>query len=293
MMDMDGSGFSLTLEPPGILVIALDRPDALNGFLAATKRDLINLLVHVQYATEIRVVIFTGVGRAFCAGDDFAGDFWGGGWEDGQSDPITTPEGSIGTYASLRTISQEVNRRVRGLDKLTIAAINGPAIQSGLSLALACDFRIAAAGAKLGSATLRMGFLPDEGGHHLLVELIGTARTMDFLMRRRIVDGKTAHAIGLVNEVVDGPYDVLPRALELARELADGPQVAMRLLKRAVYNATQFTFEQAGEDIAARAAISDHHPDAKEGARAWEEKRLPRFNDNAASSTEGGADGHD
>jgi 2-(1,2-epoxy-1,2-dihydrophenyl)acetyl-CoA isomerase len=184
---------------------------------------------------------------------------------------------ALGTYAALRGISQAVNRAIRDLDKLTIAALNGVAIQTGLSLALACDFRIASARARLGSATLRFGLLPDEGGHFLLVQQLGVARTLDFLMRKRIVDAEEALALGLVHEVV--PEDeLMQRTLELARELANGPQVAMRLLKRAVYNAAELAFDKACDDIAARTAVSDHHPDAREGVLAWREKRVPRFN---------------
>ena len=103
------------------------------------------------------------------------------------------------------------------------------------------------------------------------------ARTLDFLMRKRVVGADEALAMGLVNEVVDDAA-LIERARALAIELAEGPQVAMRLLKRAVYNAAHLSYHQAGEDIAARTGISDHHPDAIEGARAWAEKRKPRFN---------------
>lgn len=278
MLDRTYAGLTLELADPGILTVTFARPQQLNGFYAAMKRDLIELLVQAQYDDRVRVVVFTGEGKAFCAGDDFAGDFWEQGWDRAQTRPVAPPvKASIGSYSSLRTISQQVNAQIRSLDKLTVAAINGAAIQSGLSLALACDFRIAADTAKLGSATLRMGFLPDEGGHHLLVEHLGVARTMDFLMRKRIVSAQEAYEMGLVNEVV--PADRLAEAaLALARELAEGPQVAMRLLKRAVCNAAHLTYQQAGEDIAARTAISDHHPDVNEGVAAWREKRKPRFN---------------
>ena len=82
-------------------------------------------------------------------------------------------------------ISQELNRTIRAIDKPTIAAINGVAIQTGFSLALACDFRIAAEEARMGSATLRFALLPDEGGQHLLLQHLGLAKTLDFLMRKR------------------------------------------------------------------------------------------------------------
>ena len=89
-----------------------------------------------------------------------------------------------------------------GLDKITIAAVNGFAIQLGLSIALACDFAIAASSRTLGSATLRMGWQPDEGGHWLLVEHLGVKRALEFLLRKEIVAAEDASALGLVNEVV-------------------------------------------------------------------------------------------
>ena len=180
-------------------------------------------------------------------------------------------------------LSQSLNLAVRNLDKLSIAAINGVAIQTGLSLALSCDFRIAAEDARMGSGTLRYGLMPDEGGQFLLVQLMGVARTMDFLMRNRIVKGKEALELGLVHEAV--PADqLLDRTMELARGLANGPQIAMRLLKRSVYTAAESTFTHALEDIATKTAISDHHPDAREGIRAFQEKRAPKFNQGPSSS---------
>jgi 2-(1,2-epoxy-1,2-dihydrophenyl)acetyl-CoA isomerase len=242
------------------------------------KRDLVEVLLQAQMDDAVRVVVFTGSGRAFSAGDDITGrpvpsegvkalvPEVGGGHQ--------TP---LGTYDGLRALSQPLNLAIRNLDKLTIAAINGVAIQTGLSLALACDFRIASSEARMGSGTLRFGFLPDEGGQYLLVQLLGVAKTMDFLMRNRIVSAAEALELGLVHEVVP-PEQLMERTMELARELADGPQVAMRLLKRSLYNAAEMTFAHALDDIATKTAISDHHTDAREGLMAFREKRKPRFN---------------
>ena len=273
----DYAGFEIDVKAPGIALFTFNQPDRLNGMSSGMKRDLMEALVQAQQDDSVRVVVFTGQGRAFCAGDDLSAYTT---HESGDRRMPPIPAGhdsAIGTYDGLRTISQALNRTIRDLDKLTVAAINGLAIQTGLSLALSCDFRIAAQGARLGSGTLRFALLPDEGGHHLLVQHLGLARAIDFVMRKRIVAAEEAAELGLVNEVVP-EGELLPRALDLAAELADGPQVAMRLLKRSLYNAAELTFPQSCEDIAARTAIVDHHPDAREGVVAWREKRAPRFN---------------
>lgn len=282
------TGYDVTLKEPGIAWIQFNRPEQLNGMSTAIKRNLIETLTQAQMDHRVRVVVFTGTGRAFCAGDDLKG------YRDGTGDALSQvppiPGGhdcDIGTYDALRFVSQKLNTTVRELDKLCIAAVNGLALQSGFSLALACDFRIAARSARLGSATLRFGLLPDEGGQFLLVQLMGVARTMDFLMRKRMVEAEQAHALGLVHEVVDDAA-LADSALALAQELAQGPQVSMRLLKRSIYNAAELSFAHALDDIAAKTAISDHHPDAREGVASFKEKRAPRFN----AWLEGGPAGH-
>ena len=277
-----GRGFDVEIRGPGIALITFNQPERLNGMTQALKRDLLETVQQAQMDDEVRVVVFTGTGRAFCAGDDVSGGYQGHG------DPVQVPSlpgghtTPIGTYDALRVVSQSLNLAIRNLDKLTVAAINGYAIQTGLSLALACDFRLASTEARLGSGTLRFGLMPDEGGQFLLVQLLGVARTMDFLMRRRILGAADALELGLVHEVTE-PGDLLDRALALARELAEGPQVAMRLLKRSIYVAAEATFAHALEDIALRTAISDHHPDAREGVRSFREKRAPVFNQESES----------
>ena len=269
-------GFELTMHDPGIALITFNQPDRLNGMRQQTKRDLVEVLLQAQMDDAVRVVVITGSGRAFSAGDDITGRPV---QDDGTALVPEIGRGHstpIGTYDALRGISQALNLAVRNLDKLSIAAINGVAIQTGLSLALACDFRIASTQARLGSGTLRFGLLPDEGGQYLLVQLLGVAKTMDFLMRNRIVSGEEAKDLGLVHEVTP-PEALMERTMALARELATGPQVAMRLLKRSIYNAAELSFTQACDEIAAKTAISDHHPDAREGVAAFREKREAHF----------------
>ena len=268
-------GLRAQLHPRGVLVVTLDAPERLNALDQAMKRDLIELIVRVQMDDKVRVVVFAGEGRAFCAGDHL------GGYHHGEPASVAKIGGghstAIGTENALRVYSQALNVAVRNLDKLTVAAIGGPAIQTGLSLALSCDFRIGSTAARLGSATLRFALLPDEGGHALLVQHLGLAKALEFCLRKRIVDADEALRLGLLNEVVE-PDQLLPAALALATELAEGPQVAMRMLKRSLYVAAESTFGQALDDIAVRTAVTDHHPDARDGGASFREKRAPKFN---------------
>ena len=268
-------GLVARLDPRGILVITLDAPERLNALDQAMKRDLIEVITRAQMDDAVRVLVFRAEGRAFCAGDHL------GGYHEGAPGSVAKIAGGhstpIGTANALRVFSQALNTAIRNLDKLTIAAINGPAIQTGLSLALCCDFRIGSTAARLGSATLRFALLPDEGGHYLLVQHLGLARALDFTLRKRIVDAEEALALGLLNTVL-APEDLDDSAMALASELAAGPQVAMRMLKRSLYNASESNYVQALDDIAVRTAVTDHHPDARDGGRSFREKRAPKFN---------------
>jgi len=272
------TGFEVSITEPGIAWIEFNEPEKLNGMSIGKKRDLIEVLTQAQMDNAVRVIVFIGQGRAFCAGDDLKAYSKGDANPNALMAPIPPGhDNALGTYNALRHISQALNQKIRSLDKLTIAAINGVTIQTGLSLALSCDFKIAAESARLGSATLRFGLLPDEGGQYLLLQHLGLAKTMDFVMRKRIVNAQEAMALGLVNTVVPDS-ELRAAATELAQELANGPQVAMRMLKRSVYQAAELTFDQACDEIAAKTAVTDHHPDTREGVSAFHEKRTPEFN---------------
>ena len=273
------SGFDLTIRDKGIAWFQFNTPERLNGMTTAIKRDLIEAVTQAQMDNDVRVLVFTGTGRAFCAGDDLKA------YKSAELGglPLVDPippghENPLSTYDGLRTISQQLNTTVRNIDKLTICAINGVAIQTGFSLALSCDFRIASENARMGSATLRFGLLPDEGGQYLLVRLLGVAKAMEFMMRKQIIMADQAMELGLVNQVV--PADQLEsETMALASELADGPQVSMRLLKKSILNAAELSWEHALDEIASKTAISDHHSDAKEGVAAFHDKREAKFND--------------
>ena len=234
-------GFEITIHDPGIALITMNQPEHLNGMTQPMKRDLVETIAQAQMDDGIRVLVITGSGRAFSAGDDITGRPRSG---DGAEALVPDIPGGhhnpIGTYEGLRWLSQPLNVAMRSLDKLTIAAINGVAIQTGFSLALSCDFRIAADGARMGSGTLRFGLLPDEGGQFLVTQLIGVAKAMDFFMRNRIVTANEAlrpgprargRAAGRAAAPRDGArrragerpagVDAAPQALDLQRRRAD------------------------------------------------------------------------
>ena len=142
-------GFTSSLDEPGILMVTFDRPETMNASTIGMKRDLVELLTQAQMDDAVRVLVFTGTGRAFWAGDDMKS-------YDAATGAVMGPIAAghrtpLGTYDALRAISQAVNVAVRNLDKLTIAAVNGSRSRPGFSFALACDFRIAARSARLGA----------------------------------------------------------------------------------------------------------------------------------------------
>ena len=274
LIDGTYQGFDIETTGPGISVVTFNRPERLNAMGSSTRRDLVEILRIAQLDDEVRVIVLTGTGRGFVAGVNNK--------PTAPEEPViatSIPEHAhipVDLYSRLRLHGQDVPRVIRAVDKITIAAVNGFTIQLGLSIVLACDF----GGGRIRPPRRRhprMGWQPDEGGHWLLVEHLGVKRALEFLLRKEIVSAAEAAELGLVNEVVpDG--ELMTRAMQLATELAEGPQVAMRLLKRATYNAAALSFDQAGEDIASKTAISDFHLDAEDGAPAFFERRPAVFN---------------
>ena len=256
----------------------LQRPERLNGFTMGMKRELTEWLIGAQVSDEVRVIVLSGAGGNFSAGDDISAKP-----DDDLPEPRLTRRldmtgrSAIRTYEVLRLVSQPLVRTLYTTDKPTIAAVDGYAIQSGLSIALACDFRVATDRVKLSSGTLRFGYAPDDGGHHLLVRALGYSRAAQFVMFNEFVGAEEAHRLGLVTAVTS-PDQLEAETARLAAELGRGPQVAMRLIKRGLQSATQLDIDAAFDDMATKTAISDHHPDAAEGGRAFLEKRAPTFN---------------
>jgi 2-(1,2-epoxy-1,2-dihydrophenyl)acetyl-CoA isomerase len=212
----------------------------------------------------VQVVVLTGAGRAFCAGGDVKDMAQGG-------------EQRSAAEATARLRSRmEVSRILHELPKPTIAMINGPAAGAGLALALACDLRIAGASARLVTAFVKVGFSGDFGGSYFLTRLVGTSKARELYFTGRPVDAGEALSLGLVNRVV--PDDQLAdTTIELARSLAQGPQIALRLMKQNMNFGESGGLADLLDMEAANQVQAGRTEDHREAARAFVEKRAPVF----------------
>ena len=242
-----------------VLTIALNRPDKLNAFDAATHKAFAGALKEAADGA-IRAVVLTGSGRGFCVGQDLA----------------ELREGERDVAALLR---ERWNRHVlglRGLEKPVLAAVNGAAAGAGLSLACACDLRIAADSAAFVPAFVNVGLVPDTGGSWLVPRLLGYARAFDWMCSGRKIGADEALAWGLVSEVV--PVDgVVARAQERAARFAALPTKAIAMTKRLFERAAASRLEDQLELEAQLQLAATRTDDFAEGVAAFLEKREPRF----------------
>jgi 2-(1,2-epoxy-1,2-dihydrophenyl)acetyl-CoA isomerase len=249
-----------------VMTIALNRPDVLNALDAATHRELLAAL-HAARDPAVRAVVLTGVGRGFCVGQDLQ-------------------EFSAGAGDVARSLRERFHPNVlaiRALEKPVIAAVNGPAAGAGMSLALACDVRIAAASASFVPAFVKIGLAPDTGGTWLARRLLGTARAFEWLTTGRKLGAEEARSLGLVSEVVPDA-ELAERAQEVAQLYAAMPTRAVWETKRLLDAAETSTFaEQLEHEATAQAELTRTH-DFAEGVAAFLAKREAAF-DGADSRT--------
>ena len=243
----------------GVAVITIDRPEALNALSAQVLYELGAAFELAQGDLGVRALVLTGSGRAFAAGADVAG-------------LTTVSDGFSGRENALA--GQDVMNTLAALPMPTIAAINGFALGGGLELALAADLRVASRTAKLGLPEVGLGLIPGYGGTQRLPRLIGQGRAFDLIFTGRHVSADEALQFGLVNRVVD---DALEGALELAQLTLKNAPVALGLAKEAVVRGGELGLGQGLEveaDLFGMALLTE---DAKEGTRAFLEKRAAEF----------------
>lgn len=247
--------------------ITINRPERMNGYNHTMVTEMCAAIDMARQDDEIRVLIITGSGRAFCAGGDISGA------PESRSRFDRHP---MGHMLQMREGFHQLVLSLNRFDKPVVAAINGAAVAGGLTLALACDFRIASDQARLGDTALKFGLLCDEGGAYLFPRFMGMDRALKMTLLSEVYDAKTALSLGLVTEVV--PHAELEaRVNELAQRLAEGPPLAIRLAKRMMYKQREMTLENALEDAALSVMITNPSEDAREGIRAFREKRKPIF----------------
>src|SRR5260370_25190651 len=178
-----------------------------------------------------------------------------------------------------REMGEKMNELVKFLqrfDKPTVAAINGAAVAGGLTLALSCDFRIAAESARLGDTSLKFALIPDEGGAYLFPRFMGLERALKMSLFSEVYAAREAKELGLVTEVV-ADAELMPAARRWAERLAEGPPIAIRITKRMMYKQQSMSLENALEDAALSTIAVNYTHDVKEGIAAFHEKRKPNF----------------
>jgi enoyl-CoA hydratase/carnithine racemase len=267
-MTAPGVSTSVTTERDGhVAVIYLDRPDALNVFSGGMGGELSAAFRAADADPEVRVIVLTGRGRAFCAGADMSPD-----------------AGSFGTPGA-QFSAQPLETAPWSLSTPVIAAIQGHAIGIGFTIALQCDIRLVAEEAKLAIPQVRRGMMGDAGSHWTVRRLAGQSVAADLLLTGRTFRGSEAVQLGLASRALPAEQ-VLPAALEIARDMATACSPAsMALSKRLIWS-------DVGLDEVIRRESGYHRllmgtPDAAEGPRAWMERRDPVWTLTAADVAEG------
>jgi 2-(1,2-epoxy-1,2-dihydrophenyl)acetyl-CoA isomerase len=242
-----------------VLTITLNRPDVLNAFTRETHKAFRAALKDAQ-ADDVRAVVVTGAGRGFCVGQDLQ-EF---------------REGRDDVADRLRRAYHPTILAIRRLEKPVIAAVNGVAAGGGLSLACACDIRIASDKATFVPAFINIGLIPDMGGTFFVTRLLGYARAFEWLTSGRRLGAAEAHAWGIVSEVVEGEQ-LAARAAEAGAELAAMPTRGVGMTKRLLDGAASRRLEEQLELEAQLQAAAAQSEDFAEGVAAFLEKREPRF----------------
>jgi 2-(1,2-epoxy-1,2-dihydrophenyl)acetyl-CoA isomerase len=248
----------------GVGVLTLDRPDVLNSFNRPMAIELQAALDDLGKQADVRALLLTGAGRAFSAGQDLA--------------EVMPPDGSPGP-AVAQVIAESYNplvKRITGLEKPVVCAVNGVAAGAGANIALACDFVLASKTASFIQAFVNIGLVPDSGGTFFLPRLVGMARAKQLALLGERLSAEQALAFGLIYAVHE-PEKLMAEAESLAARLAQMPTLALGLTKRALHASQDSSLERQLElERVLQDAASKSH-DYNEGVKAFQEKRKPKF----------------
>ena len=245
-----------------VATLTLNQPDRLNAFDVELVDAWADALHELADRRDVHAIVVTGAGRAFCAGGDLAA--------------LGAELAPLERKRFLTDHVHRVARALRDVPQPVIAMINGAAMGAGLDMALLCDLRIAADEAKIGEAYINLALVPGDGGAWLLPRLVGPARALELLWTGKVLSGVEAAQWGLVNR--SAPRDVLAQVTyELAGELAAGPQLAQRLIKRAVYGSEQMSRDTHYDMISSLMAVAQSHADFAGAVDAVQRGEKPAF----------------
>jgi enoyl-CoA hydratase/carnithine racemase len=256
-------GLRYAVDERGVATLTLDRADKRNAVMPADWRAMEERLDEGAADPAVRVFVVTGAGAAFCAGGDL------------KTMGERLEHSPVRRAAELLRMSRAI-QRFRETPKPIIAAVNGPAIGAGCVIALACDLRLSCASATFSVPFLRVGMQPDFGGAYFLPRLLGTARTFELLWTGDSLDAEEARRIGLVNRVfADDAFAT--RVSEFAARVAQNPAGALAMAKLTVYRGAEQTLRELLDIEALAQTVLSKSEDAREGVRAFVEKRKPKF----------------
>lgn len=248
-----------------VATLTLDRPDRLNALTFAVYAELRAYIDHLDARDDVRALVLTGEGRAFCSGgdvEDIIGELFS--------------RDMKGLLEFTRTTGALIGS-IRRISKPVIAAVNGVAVGAGAVIALACDLRIANNKARFGFVFPQVGLCgADMGAAYLLPRVVGLGHASELLLTGEVIDVNHAARIGLVNKVVAGDA-VVPESFALAARLARGPAFAHAMTKKMLADEAHLSLDAALEAEAQAQAICMQHPDFREAHEAWKAKRPPVF----------------
>ncbi|MCC7090234.1 MAG: enoyl-CoA hydratase/isomerase family protein [Dehalococcoidia bacterium] len=248
-----------------VATITLNRPEVMNALNREMYAELEQAFRDAHRDPEVRCVVLTGAGRAFCSGDDVKQIMLGE-----QRDETVT------RLREVRPRPTPAAATVLECDKPVIAAVNGPAVGWGMDLTLFCDIRIASENAKFGELFIKRGLVADIGGLWRLPRVVGPSKAAELLFTGDVIDAREAERIGLVSRVVP-PDELRTAAMEIARKIAANPPIAMRYMKEGLRKSVHASMQEMGEYVGSSLAYLFTTEDHKEGAMSFVERREPVF----------------
>ena len=248
-----------------VATLTLNRPERMNALGGTLREDFYAGLTQAIDDSEVRVIVITGAGKAFCAGGDVKA------MQEAKEQKRERP--------LMERVAPGRDRSVllmRESPKPLIAAVNGAAAGAGMNIALGCDIRLASTTARFSQAFVRRGLHPDWGGTYFLPRIVGMAKAAEMIFTGQIIDAHEALRLGIAWSVHE-PEQLLPATYELAATIAAGPPIAIRLARRALYHNAEADLQSSLEFETFAQNICFETDDAREGIRAFVEKREPKF----------------